>query len=101
MPSRLLLFAFVALLIISACGDSETTPTGVVFGSDELPETLPESFPVPESAVVSTTLIDWDRGRTEVIFRVPADSASTVLYYDQNLPPAGYEITNRTEGHLL
>ena len=93
----------VALLAIAltatACGDSsgETTtttadPSGVVFGRGSVPETVPNSFPVPDQARVGTTLVDANRRLTEMILTFPADTAAVVDYYEENLPLRGYEI---------
>jgi len=93
-------FAVVALaLVVAACGGSSadiTTTTGseVVFGRGSVPETVPESFPIPDEAVVGATLIDSARGLTEIILTFPADTGAVVVYYEENLPSRGYEITD-------
>ena len=55
---------------------------------------MPESFPIPDEAVVGATLIDAARGLTEMILTFPADTAAVVAYYEENLPPRGYQITD-------
>jgi hypothetical protein len=98
----------IALVVVSVgyvaagCGESsaETTTTvesDVVFGRGSVPETVPDSFPIPEEAVVGATLVDTSRGLTEMILTFPADTSSVVRYYEENLPLHGYEIT-RSEG---
>ena len=81
-----------SLLLVAACSDDEptTSSTGVEFGSGSLPPTVPESFPIPEGAVISSTLVNWDTGFTEVIYRVPAQPAAVILFYGQNLERTGY-----------
>ena len=86
-------------LVVAACGglaDDITTTTGseVVFGRGSVPETVPESFPIPDEAVVGATLIDAARGLTEMILTFPADTAAVVVYYEENLPSRGYQITD-------
>jgi len=88
--------------VAAGCGEStaETTATlelGPVFGRGSVPETMPDSFPIPEEAVVGATLVDTSRGLTEMILTFPADTSSVVRYYEENLLSRGYEIT-RSEG---
>jgi hypothetical protein len=85
------------MMLAAACSgedESATGSTGVEFGSGTLPASVPESFPIPESAVISSTLVDWDRGRTEVVMRIPADPAASILFYDQNLKRTGFTIVS-------
>jgi hypothetical protein len=90
---------------------SATTPTAttivqgsVIFGNGSVPETVPDSFPIPDAAVIGTTLQDTESGRTEVVMVLPAEPEAVVLYYEENLPTAGYEVT-RSEaagsGHAI
>ena len=100
---RLFALAFLALAIAltaTACGESsdETTTTiadssGVVFGRGSVPDTVPDSFPIPDQARVGATLVDANRGLTEMILTFPANVDAVVDYYEENLPPRGYEIT--------
>lgn len=77
-------------LLAAACSDD--APTGVVFGDGEIPETMPAGFPIPENAKIGKTLIDYDRGTTEVLAIVPAQVGAVVAFYEMNLPIAGYTI---------
>jgi hypothetical protein len=99
---------FIALAVVSVvfiaagCSGSTGAATSVVgsdivFGRGSVPDTVPESFPIPEEAVVGATLVDAGRGLTEMIVMFPADTAAVVAYYGENLPLQGYEIT-RSEG---
>ncbi len=91
-------------LLVAACSSSDsddtTTTTGedLVFGSGELPETVPSDFPFPDQAVIGTTLIDRPRGLTEFITTYPAIVPDVVAFYETNLPAAGYEIVS-SEGN--
>lgn len=96
-----LAFAVLAVALIGAACDGssdETTttiadPSGVVFGRGTIPETVPDSFPVPDEAKVGATLIDANRGLTEMILTYPANIGAVVDYYEENLPARGYEVT--------
>ncbi len=93
---------FVVALVAAGCGgSSEDTATtadasasGVVFGRGSVPETVPDSFPIPAEAVIGATLIDTNRGLTEMIITFPASVEAVVMYYEDNLPIGGYEITS-------
>ena len=65
-----------------------------MFGRGSVPETVPLSFPIPDEAVVGATLVDADRGLTELILTFPAGTAAVVDYYEENLPLRGYQITD-------
>jgi len=89
----------VVTIVAAACGGSsaDTTSTDgsqVVLGRGTVPQTVPESFPIPEEVVVGATLIDPTRGITEMILTFPADTPAVVDYYEQNLPPRGYTIAS-------
>ncbi|MEN8112880.1 MAG: hypothetical protein ABFS21_00715 [Actinomycetota bacterium] len=93
----------VAALLAVGCDGSSTESTvdatagngsGVEFGKGSVPETVPDSFPIPEQAVVGTTLIDTNRGVTEMVLTLPAALPAAVEYYDENLPARGYEISS-------
>lgn len=93
----------VVALFAAGCSDSSTDTTtagnsdaaaGVVFGRGSIPDTVPDSFPIPEEAVIGATLIDTNRGLTEMIVTFPASVEAVVMYYEDNLPLGGYEITS-------
>lgn len=92
-----LITVLVFAVVVAACGggSAETTSSpgsDVVFSRGAVPETVPESFPIPDEAVVGATLVDPARGITEMILTFPADTAAVVDYYEQNLPPRGFTI---------
>lgn len=96
------LMVVFAGFVAAGCGESSAVTTStvkpdVVFGRGSVPETVPDSFPIPDEAVVGATLVDTSRGLTEMILTFPADTSAVVQYYEENLPPRGYEIT-RSEG---
>ena len=57
---------------------------------------MPVSFPIPDEAVVGTTLVDSNRGITEMTLTFPAAVPAVVTYYEENLPIREYEITSST-----
>jgi len=64
----------------------------IVFGSGVLPSSVPADFPIPEQAVIGSTLVDTPRGITEVILTYPADVVSVADFYATNLPALGYTV---------
>ena len=64
-----------------------------MFGRGVVPDTVPDSFPVPDQARVGATLVDSNRSLTEMILTFPANTDSVVDYYEENLPARGYEST--------
>ncbi len=103
-----LLVASVAFMVLSllatGCGDSsaDTTTTvvtdaatsGVVFGRGSIPDAVPDSFPIPDEANIGATLVDSNRGLTEMILTFPAAVEPVAAYYEENLPARGYEVTS-------
>lgn len=101
-PLRRAVSAAVTLVLVaSACsGDDGAAPTtvaandDVIFGSGSLPDTLPNDFPIPDEAIISSTLVVPSAGTTEVIMRLPVELAAAVTYFEQNLPARGFPIVN-------
>ncbi|MEA2022783.1 MAG: hypothetical protein U9N79_00680, partial [Actinomycetota bacterium] len=102
-----LVVLIVVSILAAGCGGSspDTTTTvasmtdgsDVVFGRGSVPDTVPDSFPIPDGAVVGATLVDADRGLTEMILTFPTAVDAVVTYYEKNLPARGYKIT-RSDG---
>jgi hypothetical protein len=109
MQMNRLLGAFAALIVVAlvatGCGgsseDTTTTVDGnasaVVFGRGSVPKTVPDTFPIPDEAVIGATLVDTNQGLTEMIITFPASVDAVATYYEENLPLGGYEIT-RSDG---
>ncbi len=75
---------------------SSTIPTEIPdleFGSGDVPFTVPAGFPVPDTAVVGSTMIDGVNGRTEMNINFPATVDEVVAFYETNLPARGFEVT--------
>lgn len=79
-------------MVLAACGDTEEAKTGVEFGEGVLPESWPADFPVPENAVIGSTLVDHDRDRQEIQLTVPVEVAVLAQYFDINLASNGYAV---------
>lgn len=98
--STLIVVALVASGCSSSSGDTATTTdadtnaSAVVFGRGTVPEVVPDSFPIPDEAVIGATMVDTNRSLTEMVITLPASVAAVVTYYEDNLPLSGYEITN-------
>jgi hypothetical protein len=98
-----MLFIVAVALVAAACSSSGGDPagtdaggsdSGVVLGRGSVPATVPDGFPIPEEAVIGATMIDPDRGVTEMVMSMPASLPAAVDYYVKNLPIAGYELTS-------
>jgi hypothetical protein len=100
----LLVAAVIAFaLMASACGDGDETSSttagtdlaageDVVFGSGELPETIPADFPLPAGSSVGSTMVVTSSGFTEVIARISANLGTTAEFFDQGLVEAGFAV---------
>jgi hypothetical protein len=53
---------------------------------------MPAEFPIPEGAVIGSTLIDRNRDLTEMMVRVSADMEALTAFYDTNLPGRGFVV---------
>jgi hypothetical protein len=111
MRTRNTLIAIVAVVAVlgAACtsetADSTTTTLATTttvsaeipdleFGSGSVPFTVPVEFPLPDSAVVGTTMIDGVNGRSEMNVNFPASVTEVVTYYETNLPALGFQVTD-------
>ena len=83
----------------AACSDTTetTTTTGapsaddIVFGQGVMPDTVPESFPLPQGSAIGSTMVIKD-GLTEVVIRVSAEIGLTAEYFGQGLEQAGFTV---------
>jgi len=94
---RLVAMAIAFGLIVIACGDDDGAPATtepVVFGEGEVPETVPEGFPIPPNASIGTTLVDKVNNRTEFRLTVTSDMESTIRFFQVGLVNEGYVITS-------
>jgi hypothetical protein len=96
---RLFFVVLAIVLVGTGCSDdggaASSTSTGgvdgddqVIFGSGELPETLPADFPLPAGSTVGSTMVVTNTGFTEVVVRIGAERGIAVSYFEQNLGQA-------------
>ncbi len=101
--SKFLIVLLVTFALVGAActatPDAATTSTTVArdvpdleFGSGEVPFTVPKLFPIPDTAVIGSTMIDGVNGRTEMIITFPAAVVDIVDYYETNLPVLGFDV---------
>ena len=102
----LVILGILIAITFAACSDNggvaTTTAAGagaddVIFGSGDLPETIPAEFPLPSGSVVGTTMVVASTGFTEVIVRVNADSGTVAEFFDQELLQAGFNVTGSSD----
>lgn len=101
-PTLRLLGLALALLAGGCGGESATTTAaddaeGVVFGSGELPETIPAEFALPAGSSVGSTMVVSSTGFTEVVVRVGADPAITMRFFVQELAEAGFNVDGSSD----
>ena len=108
---RLVLVVVVSALAVTATacsGDDGAGPatadTGsisgddVLFGSGELPETIPAEFPLPAGSSVGSTMVVTSSGFTEVVARSNAEQGISVEFFDQALAEAGFTVDSSVAG---
>lgn len=98
--------AVVLALLGGACSGSDgsdttlatvDSPAEVVFGSGSIPETLPESFPMPAGSSIGSTMIVAESGFTEVVVRVGAEQIVTARFFEQALVQNGFEVDSSAD----
>lgn len=102
---RLVLAAVAVALAVAVAGCSDNGETSesapltsdspsedVVFGSGELPSTIPDGFPLPAGSAVGSTMVVTTTGFTEAIVRMNAEQSLAVSYFEQELPKAGFTV---------
>lgn len=110
--SLLVAAAVVFALMMVACSDGDeanSTTAGanvasgddVVFGSGELPETIPAEFPVPAGSSIGSTMVVTSSGFTEVVTRINAEQGVTAQFFDQSLVQAGFTVDSSGAQDIL
>ncbi|MGI9667093.1 MAG: hypothetical protein ACR2N2_08340, partial [Acidimicrobiia bacterium] len=61
-------------------------------GKGEMPATIPQTLPIPESAVVGATMIDRTRNLTEVVLTFPANVEEVAAFFGANLEALGWTV---------
>jgi hypothetical protein len=100
MRYRIALALVAMLTVLVACGDDTASTTTsdepIVFGEGEIPDSVPDAFPIPPNARVGSTLVDRVNNRTEFRLVVPTDSETTVRFFQVGLVNQGYVIDSST-----
>ncbi len=94
-PGVVVLAVVVAVaLMAGACGDSSDggSDQTVVFGTGEIPETIPDDFPIPSGAIIGSNVIDGINTRTEFEMRVGRAQADIAQFFTVNLVNSGYVV---------
>lgn len=78
---------------VTTSADPTTTAVSgdFVFGSGEIPDTVPDDFPIPNGGIIDATIVNTVTGFTEVGITVPASVDVAALFFEQNLQARGYE----------
>jgi hypothetical protein len=98
---RFVAVALVGLILGAGCsGDDAATGTteAVQFGEGSIPDSIPANIPVPDNAVIGTTLVDKINNRTEFRISIPDDIASVIQFFQVGLVNQGY-IVESSEGN--
>jgi len=88
---RLLLVTLAAAtlsLMLPGCGPAEP----VTIGEGEIPDQVPDDFPLPPGAVAGSSRIDRVGHRTEFTLTVPRTVSGVAQYYLVNLVGAGFVV---------
>ena len=87
-------------VVVTACGDdgSPTTTEAIQFGEGEIPESVPDDFPIPSDAIIGTTLVDKVNNRTEFRLTMRAGPTAAVQFFQVGLVNQGY-VVESSEGN--
>lgn len=99
MKRRILVVIAIALLG-AGCSDTQGTTTtegitsadDVLFGDGQMPETVPEEFPLPTGSSIGSTMVVTKTGFTEVVVRINAELGISAEYFNQALAQSGFEV---------
>lgn len=99
-PVRRALALVFTVLVLAGCngGGVTTTTSGVTFGEGEIPEPVPDDFPIPANAVIGTTLVDKVNNNTEFRLTLRSDPTSAVQFFEVGLVNQGY-VVESSEGN--
>jgi len=94
---RVLIVLLLLSFVMAACGDDTTATTGgqdVVFGEGEIPATVPADFPVPDTGIIGSTMIDRVHHRTEFSLQMAVDLTTVAQFFEVELVNRGYVVTS-------
>jgi len=94
---RLTAILLVCLTLLGACGDDDAasgTTEAVTFSEGSIPDSVPSNIPIPDGAVIGTTMVDTINNRTEFRLTIQADVTSVVRFFEVGLVNQGYVISS-------
>lgn len=91
---------FSLVFFVAACGGdgSSSTTEAIEFGEGEIPDSVPDDFPVPSNAVVGNTLVDHLNNKTEFRLTIRSDLDSAVQFFSVGLVNRGYVVEQSSGG---
>jgi hypothetical protein len=95
-----LAIATTMLVAFAACGD-DAVPTStepITFSEGSIPDSVPDDFPIPDGAVIGTTMVDRVNNRTEFRITWRTDPTSAVQFFELGLVNRGY-VVESSEGN--
>jgi hypothetical protein len=94
---RLTAILLAGLILLGACGDDDAvsgTTEAVVFSEGVIPDSVPDNLPIPDGAVIGTTLVDKINNRTEFRLTIQSDVTSVIRFFEVGLVNQGYVISS-------
>jgi hypothetical protein len=87
-PLVVLLALVVVTGVLGGCGSRET----VITEEGEIPDPVPDDFPVPADATVGVSVVDREKHATEFALDLPRGVEQAAEYYLVNLVSSGYVV---------
>jgi hypothetical protein len=95
-----LLAAVLVTAVLPACSGNDGGGTGaqgssgdIQFVEGEIPEQVPDDFPMPPDTVIGTSFSAPGGTYAEVVLRVRSELEDLVIYYEGNLKNHGWAVT--------
>ncbi len=85
----------VVVTLAGACGGGRSLDVSdepVIFGVGERPPAIPADFPIPDDAVIGSTMIDRANHRTEMALQVGSSLEAAVRYFNVGLVSQGFVV---------
>ncbi|MBP1632120.1 MAG: hypothetical protein H6Q11_408 [Acidobacteria bacterium] len=96
MTARRPLLVLLAVLVLAAVLGACKSPERLSLGEGEVPESVPDDFPIPAGATVGPSVVDRDAHRTEVVLNLSLAVREAAEYYLVNLVSSGYVVESST-----
>ncbi|HSQ36402.1 MAG TPA: hypothetical protein VLS92_00745 [Acidimicrobiia bacterium] len=92
---RPLLVPLAVLVLVAALGACKS-PQRVSVGEGDIPESVPDDFPIPAGATVGLSIVDREAHQTEFVLTVPQGVEEAAQYFLVNLVSSGYVVERST-----